>query len=450
MSLELFLSEVSTIPTMATDKDWADKSGLSSPQPSAVLIPQNQADVQVIVRAANRYDIPLTVRAAGTGKTGGAIPLEQGVMVLMDAFNQVIEVDPKNRVIVLEPAVITSSIQDELDPFDLYYPPDPASWNTCTIGGNVAANAGGPRALKYGVTGDYVMGLEGVWGSGECFKVGGKCVKDVAGYDLKSLLIGSEGTLGIITKITLKVIPKPTYHHLVWLGCESVDDATEKLLTITRSALKPAAAEFMMQDCLKAVERVHSMQSPCSDKEAHLLCLFDDIAQDDLIKQLDNLFPDMRDDILHAKDDSTVNYWWELRRHISIALTTQSLSKVSEDITVPPAKIGEYMSYLTDVNKHERPLVVGYGHLGDGNIHVNICNLEESEQDFDHCIQRLIPQVLQKALDLGGTLTGEHGIGLTKKSFMPMMFSTQDLEVMRQLRRVFDPQQILNPDKVLS
>ncbi len=407
-----------------------DRSALEGHPPGIVVFPTQQADVIKTLLFANQHGIPVVTRGAGTGTTGGAVSATDGIVINLSRMNRIIEIDTKNHCIVVEPGVILETLHQAVESSGLFYPPDPASLSECTIGGNVAENAGGPRCLKYGVTGDYVRGLSGVYANGQPFKLGGKLLKNVAGLDLIHLLIGSEGTLGVITEITLSLIPLPQERRVFLGQFASTQLAIDGLHTLRMTGVCPSAAEFMDRRCVEAVRSRHPDMS-LPDADAYLI-----IELDSPPFSLPDLFTETGPEI------------WTIRRSISPALKAIGIEKMSHDITVPPAQIANYMTQLAIISEETGFIMLAYGHLGDGNLHVNILRGTHSTEEWRSQKENLETRVVELAVSMGGTITGEHGIGLTKKRFMPLMFSDTDIAIMRSIKKAFDPNGILNPGKI--
>ncbi|MAH81429.1 MAG: hypothetical protein CMP39_07155 [Rickettsiales bacterium] len=434
----------STLADYKTDKSYEE-----GVVPALLVIAQSAIDIKIVLDFANKYKIPLTVRGAGSGKSGGAIPEKGGILLSLEKLDQILDLDLNNSCITVEPGVITDTIKDAAKQVGLFYPPDPSSSDWCTIGGNIAENSGSSNALKYGVTGDYVLGLEGFFANGEPFKLGGKLYKDVAGYDLKKLLVGSEGTLAIITKIILKLIPQPKVSESIWCCFDTMSDACDYLQRIARSSLRPAAAEFLEKACVDAVEKIHQKTYPFNTGNAVVLCRFD--AQSST--ELNDMLNIAKDEISHFENTSVFtgneeDYWF-VRRATSKALEQAYGHKTSEDVTVPPAEIATYLAAIKTLDPTSEITFVGYGHLGDGNIHTNILMHQPNPKRWKEIKQEWVKKVLELCISMGGTLTGEHGIGVTKKEYMPMYFSESEIKIMKQIKAVFDPNNILNPSKVI-
>jgi len=427
----------------------ADKSPGLRATPDAILFPETESQVGQILAAAYAHDIVVVPRGAGTGTTGGAVSSHGGVQLSFARMDRILEIDTANRMAVVEPGVITAKLQEAAEAEGLFYPPDPASLDICTLGGNIAENAGGPRCLKYGVTGHYVTGLSGYYADGTPFQFGGKLYKNVAGLDLMRLLIGSEGTLAVITKITLRLLPKPKAWEDAMAVYDSIDAAIASLQAVLQSGVQPAVAEFMDSACVQAVSSLLGHQLPAG--EAYVLFQCDgepDAVQQDIQKIKDICQASQMSEWMSAADESARKMIWLVRRHVSDALKYVSPFKFSQDISVPPAAIGDYMRFLRELGKTHGLRILGYGHLGDGNIHVNVLRMDTAPDIWEAKKPVVTEAIFAEAIRLGGTLSGEHGIGLTKKAYMPLMFSEADLAIMRGVKAVFDPKGLLNPGKI--
>jgi len=435
------------------DEYTKDYSSAAPVEPSLIVEAESQDEVATVLKVANDFKVPVTPRGTGTGKSGGSVPLPEGIVLGLKSMNRILDIDVANKMVVVEPGVITKTLQDELEKVGLFYPPDPSSYKICTIGGNVIENAGGPKALKYGVTAEYVVGLKGVWANGKRFEYGGKLYKNVAGYNFVQLLVGSEGTLGVITEITLRVRLLPKVQTDILVAFNSVEDASKALLAIQNARIQPVIAELMDKTCVKAVESFLGNSIPNSHAGAHVIFQVDGNDSDHTQKEAEILSDLCRQhnalDVSLATTDKEKEVIWNVRRNVSEALTAFSEHKESVDISVPPSKIGEYLSHIESLNTSENHCVLGYGHLGDGNIHVNILNLGHSQEKWATLFPAIERSVFQKAVDLGGTITGEHGIGLSKLPYIDLMFSEEDRANMKAVKAVFDPNAILNSDKAI-
>ncbi|MBT6120972.1 FAD-binding protein [bacterium] len=436
------------------EKYSKDETQEETHKPSLIVIPKDSKKIKTLIRIATKYNVVITPRGAGTGTTGGALPTHGGICLSFENLSKIIDLDPMNRTIVVEPGVITKTIQTESEKINLFYPPDPASLAICSIGGNVAENAGGPRAIKYGVTGDYVLGLKGYYMNGESFSYGGKVVKDVSGYDLKKLLVGSEGTLAIITEITLRLIPKPIENQLLVIEFKTLKTALKSLALISKHGLRPCSAEFIDKQCIAIAKTLKTPFIGIKNITGYLIYFdFDGDSKKnvstqaiqciDLIQQYNPLSSQLINTPLEQEN------WWSFRRSMSTLLKTYAKSKVSHDIVVPISNLPSTMDAIQNLST-KKITVLGYGHLGDGNIHVNVLNINANESDWKIAITNISEKLFRLALDQAGSLTGEHGIGLTKKRFLSWQFSETDISIMKQIKRAFDPKGLLNPGKIFD
>ncbi len=429
----------------------SDQSFCEPVMPGVVLKPKSAERVQQILKIANHYSVPVVPWGSGTGTTGGALPVHDGILLSFEALNKVLDFDVPNKTITVQPGLVTGVLQDHVAKKGLYYPPDPASLDQCSIGGNVAENAGGPRAYKYGVTGDYVLGLKGFFASGEPFSFGGKLYKDVEGYDIKRLLVGSEGTLAVITEITLKLVTHPKVIQNCCVSFQDYSYAVDALGAIHRANMVPSAAEFIDADCMDCV-RTYLHRSDMLIRPSVIFEVdgsdVDQVAAD--LSAIQTICERDYSAVSFLKGDrlSTFASIQEIRRSVSPALRARYPHKFSHDITVPPASIRDFLDALHTLSHEVEVLLLGYGHLGDGNIHVNI--LPETEMPLSSDIRhRIQTRLFELVLSFQGSITGEHGIGLTKKAYLPLSWSQTELELIRNLRTVFDPNSILNPGKIV-
>ena len=453
--MAFFQALPSHIQCQTTDLDGysKDHSSVVPTAPAGVVFPTSQQDCVDIVGCANNTNTPLVVRGAGTGTTGGAIADSQSVVVSMERMNKILDLDLSNGTITVEPGVVVADIHRAVEAKGLFYPPDPASLDTCTIGGNIAENAGGPRALKYGVTRDYVLGLQGVWGNAVPFTLGGKLMKQVAGLDLIGLLVGSEGTLGVVTAITLKLIPKPVCTQEAICGFAQPQDAVQALLQVRQAGVRPSTAEFMVQTCVEASVAYMQCDPLFRVSPASVIWQVDGHSKASVAEQMATIADICSTfngvDWVPVSDVAMSDHVWSVRRNVSLGLRQMAVKKCSEDIVVPPALVPDMIATLQGFQHASGIQVLGYGHLGDGNIHVNILKMGASDAQWEAHAAEVVAWVMQTAVDMGGSISGEHGIGLTKKAFMPLVFSEVDLQFMHDIKASVDPKNILNPGKVL-
>ena len=418
-------------------------------RPDIVVFPRTAVEIAAIMRLANQRLIPVTPRGGGVGYTGGCVPLHGGIVLNLSRMNQILTIDDANMYAIVEPCVITKTLMDAADVKGLFYPPDPASMKECTIGGNVAENAGGPRCVKYGTTKQYVLGIEFVTPTGEIIMSGGPTPKNVAGLDLHSLMIGSEGLLGIMTRIWLRLIPKPAAKRTLRACFPTVRNAAECVTSFAGKRMTPSALELIDQLSINAVEDARNFGLPRDAKAM-------------LIIEVDGSVPEVERqagvvehlclahggyDLIAAKNDNEAEELWEVRRAISRSLMKYGNKKINEDIVVPRSRIPELFDQLAVIENRYGLLIPSFGHAGDGNIHVNVM-LDQNDPDQVERAHNAVKEIMKAAVDLGGTISGEHGIGYTKAEYMPLAFSPETISTMEKVKRALDPNGILNPGKM--
>ena len=421
--------------------------------PEVVLKPSSAQEISSILKYCNEKIIPVTPRAAGTGLSGGALPVMGGVLLSIERLNKIIEIDERNLQVVTEPAVITQDLQETVAAKGLFYPPDPSSRGSCFIGGNVSENAGGSKAVKYGVTKDYVLNLEVVLPNGEIVWTGANVLKNSTGYNLTQLMIGSEGTLGVITKIVLKLIPFPKFNLLMLVPFFSAEKACEAVSAIFRAGITPSALEFMERDAIDWTLRfVDNVNLPVKEEiQAHLLIEVDGNNMDVLMSDCEIISAVVMqyecDEILFAENEKQKEYLWRLRRRVGEAVKSHSIYK-EEDTVVPRAELPKLLKGVKEIGKKYGFKSVCYGHAGDGNLHVNILKEDMSDEAWNNELTKAIREIFQLTVSLGGTLSGEHGIGFVQKGYMDIAFNQQLIDIQKQIKSVFDPKGILNPGKI--
>ena len=427
-----------------------DGSGLEY-LPSAVVFPASTSEVSAIMKLATDIGLPVVPRGAGTGMTGGSLPVQGGLVMAMSRFDRILEIDDGNQVAVVEPGVITGRFQDEVRKTGLFYPPDPASHKFCTIGGNVAECAGGPRAVKYGVTRDYVLGLEAVLPDGQIIHTGVRTAKGVAGYDLTRLLVGSEGTLAIITKVILRLLPAPPSSATFLLVFDSLVQATTMVSRIL-SKMTPCTLEYMDRTAIKVVAEDIPLRLP-EETEALLLIELDgDTEVVKLQSETLKTFLENRPGLLEvhrAEDQAAADRLWTARRAISPSTFKLKPHKIGEDVVVPRTLIPELVAFTEGLSAREEVIILTFGHAGDGNIHVNIM-LDRDNQTEEAAGERAKAALFAQVIKLGGTITGEHGVGITKSAFLENEIDGPTIQVMKTIKKAFDPLNILNPGKIFT
>lgn len=423
--------------------------------PGIVLKPNTVEEVSQIMKYCNERRIPVTPSGARTGLSGGALPIFGGVALSMEKFNRILQIDEKNHQVTTEPGVITEVLQNSVREKGLFYPPDPASKGSCFIGGNISENSGGPKAVKYGVTKDYVLNLEVVLPDGNIIWTGANVLKNATGYNLTQLIVGSEGTLGIVTKIVLKLIPHPTQTLLMLVPFFDAAQACEAVAAIFQAGITPSGLEFMERDALTWTQNFtqdYTIEVK-ENHEAHLLIEVDGFDTEQLMQDCERIMLVLdqfeTDEILFAESEAQKNSLWSLRRKVGEAVKSQSIYK-EEDTVVPRYELPKLLHAVKTICKKYGLHSVCYGHAGDGNLHVNIIKGDLSDDVWQNDLPIAIRELFSEVVHLGGTISGEHGIGLVQKSFMDIAFSDVALNLMREIKKVFDPQGILNPGKIFD
>ena len=420
-------------------------------RPDAVLFPRHEEDISKILAYCNKNKIIITPRGAGSGFTGGALPANGGIILALEKhMNKILEIDMENLVAVVQPGVINMDLQRAVEAKGLFYPPDPASQDYSTLGGNVSENAGGMRAAKYGITKDFVMALRAVLPNGEIIRAGKKTIKDVAGYNVAGILIASEGTLGVITEITLKLLAKPKLSKSAMGVFPTVQKAMEAVFKTMASGVTPVAMEFLDNLSIKAVEQKFHKGLP-TDAGAILITTVDGNLDEEITNQLEiienSFFNNGCIEFKIAQDKDEEKDLWFARRNASQSITIYGSKKLNEDITVPRSKLPALLEKVDEISKKYNVKIPCFGHTGDGNVHTNVMvdGNNEAELKAGH---EAIVEVFKVTVELGGTLSGEHGIGLSKAPFMGLAFSDSEMELFRSIKRAFDPNNILNPSKM--
>jgi glycolate oxidase len=420
--------------------------------PEVVVRATSAEQVSEIFKLAQQERIPVTPRGAGYGLSGGAVPVLGGIVLSLEKMDRILEIDKKNLMITVEPGVITGNIHRAVEAEGLYYPPDPASLDSCTIGGNIAEGAGGPRAVKYGVTKDYVCGLEAVLPSGEIIRAGGKLVKNVTGYNLIQLVIGSEGTLAVVTRIILRLLPLPKVQVDVLVPFDNFQDAADTVSDIIAHRILPTTIEFMERDSILAVERLLQREAPFHDAAAHLLIQLDGNIQEAVDAEYevvsDLCLKHGAQDGLVAQDRPTRERLWEVRRKIIESLKHESPINHMEDVVVPRASISSLLRGIKDIAREHDVRIISFGHAGDGNVHVNVLKDDIPVDRWKALLPPVQEKIYRLAISLGGTITGEHGIGAIRRRYLPLALDDVQIELQRRIRDIFDPNGILNPGKI--
>lgn len=423
--------------------------------PHIVLKPSKTEEISAILRYCNDNRIPVTPSGARTGLSGGALPIKGGVALSLEKMNKIIKIDENNSQVITEPGVITQVLQETVREKGLFYPPDPASKGSCFIGGNIAENSGGPKAVKYGVTADYVLNLEVVLPNGEIIWTGANVLKNATGYNLTQLIVGSEGTLGVVTKIVLRLIPHPTDDMLMLVPFYSAQKACEAVAAIMKTGITPSGLEFMERDAIQwTVDKIPSIQLDIDkEHEAHLLIEVDGFDEDKLIEECEKIAEVLEQfetgDILFADNQAQKDRLWEVRRKVSEAIKSNSIFK-EEDTVVPRYELPNLLTGVKEIGEKYGFQSVCYGHAGDGNLHVNIIKGNLTDNQWNNELPKAIREIFTLTVKLGGTISGEHGIGLVQKSYMDIPFTDISLRLMKEIKNIFDPNNIMNPGKILE
>ena len=420
--------------------------------PELVVKPKTTKDISELMKICYDNNIPVTPRGAGTGLSGGALPVKGGVVLSVERMNDIIEIDTDNLQATVQPGVINQVFQDELKKHDLFYPPDPASKGSCFLGGNVAENAGGPKALKYGVTKDYVLNLELVLPNGIVINTGANVLKNATGYNLTQLIVGSEGTLAIITKIVFKLLPLPKHDVTILVPFDSIEKACISVSDVFVKGVNPCALEFMERDAVNlAMEYKKTDLKIGKNVAAHLLIELDGNDLDVIMKDCEIIYDIMNShgagDILFADNNRAKDNLWSLRRSVGEAVKMKSIYK-EEDTVVPRANLPKMISGVKEIGLRYGFRSICYGHAGDGNLHVNIMKDSMSLDKWNNVLDKAIKEIFLLCIKLKGTISGEHGIGYVQKKFMHIPFDAANLDIQKQIKRIFDPKNILNPDKI--
>jgi glycolate oxidase len=419
--------------------------------PEAVLFPQDEEQISKILKLANQEKFNVVPRGAGTGLSGGSIPVDNSVVIVMTRWNKILEIDDKNLTVSVQPGVVTGILQKEVEKIGLFYPPDPGSLNVCTIGGNVANNAGGLRGLKYGVTKNYVLGVEMILPSGEFLKTGGKNMKDVAGYNLRDFIVGSEGTIGIVTKVLLKLIPKPSQSITLLIIFDKLIDAAKTVSDIIASHIVPSMMEFLDNTTINCVEDYTKIGLP-RKSEAILLIEVDgrgSIVQEDAETIRKIAIKNNASALKGAADEVEANVLKTARRTAFSALARRMPTTILEDATVPRSELPIMIDKVAKAAKMFDVMIGNFGHAGDGNLHPTCLTDERDQKEIDKA-HRAFDFIFNEAIKLGGTITGEHGTGLAKKHFLEQVAGPAGVDMMKRIKSAIDENNILNPGKIFT
>ena len=443
-----------------TDEESFEKYGRDETErlhyyPAVVVKPRKTEEISALMQLANKHLIPVTPRGAGTGLTGGALPHLGGLVIAMERFNQILEIDERNLQVTTEPGVITEVLQNAVKEKGLFYPPDPASKGSCFIGGNISENSGGPKAVKYGVVKDYVLNLEIVLPTGEIIWTGSNVLKNATGYNLTQLIVGSEGTLGIVTKIVLRLIPHPKFDLLMLAPFDSLEKASEAVSAIFRAGITPSALELMEIESIKLASKLcgSTAITITENLAAHLIIEVDGNDKEVLMKDMEAIAEVLSNfevgELYFADDAQQKTELWKIRRKANEASVAAGYT-IEEDTVVPRAELPRLIMGVKALAQENGFKVVSYGHAGDGNLHIRINHPQYKKSYENEVIQGILFKIFELVKSLGGTISGEHGIGLIQKSFMPVVFDPITMELMKGIKKVFDPNCILNAGKIFD
>ncbi len=421
-------------------------------KPAAVLLAQNAQEICAVLRYCNDHLIPVTPRGSGTGLCGGCVPIRGGIVLSAEKMKKVIEVDAKNMTATVEPGVLLMEFPKALEGTGLFYPPDPGE-KTATMGGNAMTNAGGMRAVRYGVTRDYVLGMEVALADGELIRLGGKSVKSSSGYSLIDLMIGSEGTLGFLTSLTVKLIPEPAVNLSLLIPFDSLDRCIEAVPQVLNCGCEPTAVEFMEREVIACAEEYLGKQFPDTGSDAYLLVRLDGISEAALKQSVDRLTDTVLGagarDVLLADTDERKESIWNARGAFLEAIKGSTDTMDECDVVVPRSCITEFVKQMTAISDRSKLRILSFGHAGDGNLHIYVCRDGLEEEVWKQRLGEVMEQLYAAARKLEGQVSGEHGIGHAKKHFLEQSLGSRQLELMRGIKAVFDPKGILNPGKVI-
>lgn len=428
-----------------------DGTAVLRQRPRCVVFPRTSAEVAAVLRVATARRVPVVPRGSGTGLSGGSLPSPDCIVLCLVKMDRVLRLDERNLTLLVETGVITQKIAETADAVGLLYPPDPGSMKISTIGGNVAENSGGLRGLKYGVTRDYVMGLEVVLADGRIVWLGSQCVKDVAGYSMKDVFIGSEGTLGVITKVLIKLVPKPRMKKTLLATFARMDAAAETVSAIIANKIIPCTLEFLDKVTIRCVEEYAHIGLPL-DAEALLLMESDGhsiVVEEEALRMEQIAWQHGANSVAVAHSAEESAKLTTARRSAFAALARVSPTTILEDATVPRSELAKMIRFIQEVGMRHQLRIATFGHMGDGNLHPTFLTDERNSQEMER-VEHAMQEIFDYALKLGGTITGEHGVGLAKKKFLPGAIGDHSLDLMRKLKRVLDPEGILNPGKIFD
>lgn len=452
------LREIAGRDHVITSREDLEKYGLDEIEtryrrpPEVVVKPRTREEIAAIMRLANKYRIPVTPRGAGTGLSGGAVPVHEGIVLSLERMNEILEIDVDNMMVTVEPGVVLADMMRAVEAHGLFYPVDVSTLESCHVGGNVAENAGGARAVKYGITSHWVYGLEMVTPSGEIVHLGGKRIKDVTGYNLVQLVVGSEGTLGIVTKIIFRLTIKPKYVLDLLVPFGTLDNAVAQVNKLLREEHGLAAIEFMDNQSIQAAERYCNLTLPYDDCEAHLLIQVDGMEDAGVWRAAERVYQAVIEggakEVFVADNRITREKLWRARRNIAEALKALNNYVSVEDIVVPRSHIPEMARRLRELSRVHNLEVPLYGHIGDGNLHPTPVSGDRDEETWVRDLEAFLIDMFKSVKELGGNITAEHGVGLKRVTYLPLVLEESEIRLMKAIKNSWDPNGILNPGKI--
>ncbi len=419
----------------------------------SIALPKNSQEVSQLVQYCFENKLPIFPRGAGTGLVGGSLATEEGLMISLEKMNRIEKIDAQNFTITVEAGVINHDLQEALAPYGLFYPPDPSSWQSCFIGGNIATNAGGPRAVKYGVTAHWVLNLEVVLPNGEIIWTGANTLKNATTYNLTQLYIGSEGTLGIVTKAVLKVIKKPTFEYTMLVPFKNLHDSASAVAIIFQEGMNPSTFEFIERNALLQMQKFNpeDVVGLYEDTQAQLLISYDGNEEEEIFQQMEKTYELLSqfpiDEPFMATTESEKNRIWRTRRKLAEVVKANGFT-IEEDTVVPRSKLPELVEYAHSLEEKYHIQLVCYGHAGDGNLHIRIHHPKHEHSYKNEEVQIIIEDLFHKVQELGGTISAEHGIGIIQKKYLPIVLSQENLSIQKAIKNAIDPKGIMNPDKI--
>ncbi len=452
-SLQEKFPDIAFVSTSRLEEYASDAAENLSFRPSIVALPSSTKEVSQLVAYCYKHQIPIFPRGAGTGLVGGSLAQKEGLMISLEKMNSIVEIDEENFTIQVEAGVINYHIQEALESRGLFYPPDPSSWQSCMIGGNIATNAGGPRAVKYGVTAHWVLNLQVVLPNGSIIWTGANTLKNATTYNLTQLFIGSEGTLGVVTQALLKVAPKPKWEQSMWVPFYQLNESAEAVSYLLRKGMHPSTLEFMEKNALKQMQKFSPEDVGMLEEkaEAYLLISYDGNDIQKIEKEMEATYEYLLDfelgEVQVASNEQEKARLWRSRRKLAEVIKANGFT-IEEDTVVPTSRLPELVQFAHQLEKKYHIQLVCYGHAGDGNLHVRINHPQYKYSYNNPEVESIITELFMKVKEMGGTISAEHGIGLIQKKYVPLVISEENLDIQKSIKKAIDPKNIMNPGKI--